>query len=161
MTATALAPTRNRRAAPRLGPWTAPAPTRPTGARPDLRVVALPARTVRRRRRTMVLAAGMAVVAVLAAVVFHVLLAQSQITIDRLGQREAAAERRYQDARLERARLAAPQRIVERALQAGLVLPDRPPTAVPVTGELPPAPDAPSDTLHGWTDVKPTLGSRS
>jgi cell division protein FtsL len=160
VTATALAPARARGTARVLTPWAAPTSTRPFRARPQLREVAIPARTIRRRRRTMALAASVTVIAILTAVVFHALLAQSQITIDQLGQRESAAERRYQDARLERARLTAPQRIVERALQAGLVLPDRPPTAVPVTGELPPEPDAPADDLHGWTNVKPTLGSQ-
>jgi cell division protein FtsL len=106
----------------------------------------------------MALAAGLTVVAVLAAVIFHALLAQSQITIDRLEQRTAEAERAYQDARLERARLAAPQRVIERAQALGLVPPDRPPTAVPVTGELPPGADATTGTLNGWTEVKPTLG---
>jgi len=158
MTATALAPSRTRGPARTLGPYRAPAPSHGGTQRPELSVVALPARTVRRRRRTMAMAAGTTVIAILTAVIFHALLAQSQITIDRLEQRTAEAERAYQDARLERARLAAPQRVIERAKAIGLVPPDRPPTAVPVTGELPPEADATTGTLNGWTEVKPTLG---
>jgi len=95
---------------------------------------------------------------VLTIVGFQVLLAQSQLAIDKLGSRSAAAERRYEDARLRHAELSSPERIVQRAAQLGLVSPAQPPTAVPVTGDLPTAPDAPSTTLDGWTDVKPTLG---
>jgi len=106
----------------------------------------------------MICAGVLTVVAVFTVVAFHVILAQSQLAIDRLEDRTAAAERRYDDARLDHAKLSAPQRIVQRANEMGLVLPAQPPTPVPVKGELPPAPDAPSGTLNGWTDVKPTLG---
>jgi cell division protein FtsL len=106
----------------------------------------------------MTFAAVLTIVALFTVVGFHVVLAQSQLAIDRLEDRTAAAERRYDDARLEHAKLSAPQRIVQRANEMGLVLPDQPPTPVPVAGELPPAPDAASGTLNGWTDVKPTLG---
>ena len=106
----------------------------------------------------MILAGVLTMIAVFTMVGFHVVLAQSQLAIDRLGDRTAAAERRYDDARLEHARLSAPHRIVQRANEMGLVLPAAPPTPVPVQGELPPAPDATGGTLNGWTDVKPTLG---
>jgi hypothetical protein len=95
--------------------------------------------------------------ALLTVVAFHVVLAQSQVALDRLEQQTKSAERRYEDARFEHARLAAPSRIMERAGQIGLVAPDRPPTVVAVEGEVPAPPDAPTTTLNGWTDVKPTL----
>jgi cell division protein FtsL len=106
----------------------------------------------------MTLAAVLTMVAVFTVVGFHAVLASSQLAIDRLEDRTAAAERRYDNARLEHAKLAAPQRIVQRANEMGLMLPAEPPTPVPVQGELPPAPDASGGTLNGWTGVKPTLG---
>jgi Tfp pilus assembly protein PilX len=127
--------------------------------RPDLRVVALPARTVKRRRRTMVLAGVLGLIALLTVVGFQVVLAQSQIAIDHIDARNAAAERRYEDARLRHAQLSSPERITNRANELGLVAPAQPPTVVPVTGAVPTPPDAASTTLKSWTDVKPTLGS--
>jgi cell division protein FtsL len=146
------------RGATALAPQRAPAPSRRLVRRPNLRVVAVPARTARRRRRTITLATTAIVVTLLTVVVFHVMLAQSQLAIDGLGRRTDAVQRQYEEARLEHARLSSPQHIVERAQQLGLVPPDRPPTAVPVTGALPPEPDGPSTTFDGWTEVKPTLG---
>ena len=127
--------------------------------RPDLRVVTLPARTVKRRRRTMVLAGVLGLLALLTVVGFQVVLAQSQIAIDHLDQRTSAAERRYEDARLRHAQLSSPERITKRAGELGLAAPAQPPTVVPVTGDVPTPPDAASTTLKSWTDVKPTLGS--
>ena len=133
------------------GPYRTPAP------RPQLRVV--PARTKVLRRRRTILSAWVAVMTLLTVVGFHALLAQSQIALDRLEQRTAVAERRYQDARYEYAQNASPQRITDRARALGLVSPGGPPTPVAIAGEVPAAPDAPTTTLNGWTDVKPTLGA--
>ena len=141
-----------------LAPRRTLAPERRGFRRPDLRVVEVPTRRARRRRKTITLATTAVVVTLLTVVVFHVLLAQSQLAIDDLGRRTDVVQRHYEEARLQHARLSAPQRIVERAAQLGLVPPDRPPTAVPVTGALPPEPDGPSTTFDGWTEVKPTLG---
>lgn len=169
MTATAVLdrPVRRRAAPPRArasqahgstavafpatwGPFRTPAP------RPTLRVV--PARTqVRRRRRTISLACG-AVVMLLTVVGFHALLAQSQIALDRLERRTDLAERRYENARYEYTQLASPSRITERAAQLGMVPPGAPATPVVIFGEAPPPADAPSTTMNGWTEVKPTLG---
>lgn len=163
MTTIAVAPVHARvragsRGATALAPERAPTPTRRVVPRPHLRLVEAPTRRVRRRRRTITLATTTIVITLLTVVAFHVVLAQSQLAIDNLGRRTDAIERTYEEARLEHARLSAPQRIVERAAQLGLVAPAAPPTAVPVTGELPPEPDAPSTTLNGYTEVKPTLG---
>lgn len=137
-------------------PRSAPAPRR----RADLRVVEAPRPRTRRARRTVVLAAAVTVLALLTVVAFHVLLAQSQIALDHIGRRTAAAERRYAEARLEHARLSGPARIVAEAARLGLVPPAQPPTAVPVEGATPVPPRGTATTLDGWTEVKPTLGDR-
>ncbi len=126
--------------------------------RPQLRIVEEPSRITRRRRRTVVLLAGVGVLALLTVVAFHALLAQSQVAIDRLERRTEAAERRYEQARYEHARQSAPQRIVERAAALGLVAPAVPPTAITVA-EAPAPPDATSPTLRGAAEVKATLGT--
>lgn len=128
---------------------------------PRLRVAsAIDARTRRRRLMVGVLAfAG--VLAVLAMVAFHAMVAQSQVRLDELDRRTEAAERRYEEARYEHAQMSAPQRIVERATALGLQAPDGPPIAVAVQGQPPAAPDATSTTLRGWSEVKPTLDDGS
>ena len=96
----------------------------------------------------------------LTVVAFHVVLAQNQVALDRLEQRTNAAERQYEEARYEYAQLASPARVMERARELGLVPPAMPPAVVTVDGgDVPPAPDSTTDTLNGWTDVKPTLGA--
>jgi cell division protein FtsL len=118
----------------------------------------VPARTqVRRRRRTIALVCG-AVMTLLTVVGFHALLAQSQVALDELERRTAIAERRYENARYEYAQLSSPARITEAARQMGMVPPGTPPTPVLISGEVPPPADAPSTTMNGWTEVKPTLG---
>lgn len=135
------------------GPFRAPAPQRA-----KLQVV--PARTQVRRRRRTILSAWATVIALLTIVAFHALLAQSQIALDRLEQQAEAAERRYEEARYERAQLASPQRITQRAQEMGLVLPAQPPQTVTVSGDdVPEAPDAPSGTFGGYTQVKSTLST--
>jgi cell division protein FtsL len=128
----------------------------PAPQRAALRVV--PARTQARRRRRTILSCCAAVVTLLTVVAFHALLAQSQIELDRLEQRTAAAEQRYEEARLEHSLASSPERITARALELGMAPPSRPPIVVPVAGDdVPAPPDATSGTLNGWTDVKPTL----
>ncbi len=134
------------------GPYRAPAPQRV-----PLRVV--PTRTRSRRRRRTLVSAWVTVFGLLTVVAFHALLAQSQIALDRLEERTATAERRYEEARYEYAKAASPARVTQRAAEIGLVPPGQPATAVPVAGQVPTAPDAPSTTFNGWTDVKPTLGT--
>lgn len=103
--------------------------------------------------------ASVTVLTLLTVVAFYAMLAQSQVTIDRLERRTAAAQRRYAQSRFEHARRSAPQRIIDRAEALGLVAPPGPPTAIPVRGELPVAPDATSPTLQGVTEVKASLGT--
>jgi len=110
-----------------------------------------------RRSRALIALGSIAVLALFTIVAFHAMLAQSQVAIDRLERETSAAERRYEQARYEHATLASPERIVQRAGELGLVPPAGPPTAIPVAGELPTPPEGTATTLHGWTEVKPTL----
>ncbi len=154
----AAAPARSRPAPQRTSPHRG-VPRRETPARrPHLRVVEAPGRATRRRRRTVVLIGGVVVLALFTIVAFHAFLAQSQVAIDNLERKTAAAERAYEEARYEHARLSAPQRIVERAQALGLVAPAVPPTAITVE-EAPAPPDATSNTLRGSAEVKATLGT--
>ncbi len=105
----------------------------------------------------------MTVLAVLAAVVFHALLAQSQIAIDQLDGRITQAQRNYEQVRLEHAQLAAPSRIVARAAALGMVNPSSPPTAVisaAGSGSSVTSSSVTSGT-DGWSAVKPVLGDGS
>jgi cell division protein FtsL len=115
----------------------APAPRRVAAPRRDhLRVVA-PARRARRVRRSVLLAAVGTVVAVLALVAFHVMTAQSQLTLDHVSHQVDDAQRRYDQARLVNAQLSSPSRIAARAGQLGLVPPAAPPVPVPVPSSAP------------------------
>ncbi len=127
--ATAVAaPARRARPAGRAAPVQAPA-----SRRAHLRVVT-PARRARLLPHPIVAAAIGTVVVVLALVVVHVLLAQSQLTLDRLTTKVDTAQSNYEQARLQHAQLAAPSRIIVRAQQLGLVPPAQPAVPVPVTG---------------------------
>jgi cell division protein FtsL len=111
----------------------APARPAPPARRAHLRVVT-PARRARLLPRPIVAAAVGTVVVLLALVVVHVQLAQSQLTLDRLTAKVNAAQSSYEQARLQHAQLAAPSRIIARAQQLGLVPPAQPAVPVPVTG---------------------------
>ena len=124
-----------------------------------------PAARARTRRVRLVawLVGALVVVALLAAVAFHVQLAQGQLELDRLDRQTAAARAQYQQLRLEYAQQSSPAAIVYRAAALGmvrngdvptyLVVPDAPPSA--------PAPDQTSTTLQdGWKKVKPHLGTQ-
>ena len=146
--AAVAAPARRTRAG-RSGALPRPVPAAPPRPR-HLRVVT-PARRSRLVPSTIVLAAIATALVLFALVVVHVLLAQSQLSIDRLDTRVASAQTRYEQARLIHAELAAPSRIVARAGQLGLVPPAQPPVPVPVPNlaaastrtETPPATAAP------------------
>jgi hypothetical protein len=144
---TAIAvPVRDRRAAPR---------TRPVPPRGHLAVVESPRRR-HRLRGVLFGLAGVVALALFTLVASHALLAQSQVAIDRLDQETTQAEHRYEQARYAHAALAAPDRIVQRASALGLVAPAEPPVEVAMSGDLPEVTDQ-AGTLHGWTEVKPTL----
>lgn len=104
--------------------------------------------------------AGCVVFVLVSAVLFHVLLAQGQLELDRLDAQIAVERREYEQRRLEASNSASPPRIIEAAQRQGLVIPPEPPTYLQVEGAQVPAADAgnPSTTLDDWEDVKPTLG---
>ena len=151
-------PTTSRVARP--APLRAPASTR----KPRLRVVDNAARVQTRRvRRIAWLHGALVVIALFAAVAFHVQLAQGQLELDRLERQTAAAREEYQQLRLEYAQQTSPAAVVARATALGmaragdvptyLVVPEAPPSA--------PAPDQTSTTLQeGWKKVKPHLGTQ-
>jgi len=109
------------------------------------------------------LLAAFVVVALFAAVVFHVQLAQGQLEADRLEHETTAARERYQQLRLQLAQQSSPAAIVARANALGMVAAGGVPTYLTVPDA--PAPAAPSDqtstTLQrGWEKVKPQLGTQ-
>jgi cell division protein FtsL len=100
------------------------------------------------------------VFALVSAVVFHVVLAQHQLQLDRLNAQINQEQRRYEQRRLTASLLASPPRIIQEAQRLGLVVPDDPPQYLYV-------PDAPmpqyddgstADTIANWSKTKPSLG---
>ena len=83
------------------------------------------------------LAASGITMTLITVVAFHIVLAQSQLSIDRVARQTVLGQRHNEDLRLERARLSSPERIVKRAAELGLVAPQRPPVPITVTGPLP------------------------
>jgi cell division protein FtsL len=125
-------------------------------AKPALRVV--PRANARRVVVVFVLLAT--VFTLVTAVVFHVVLAQSQLQLDRLDREIAIARREYEQRRLEVSTLSSPQRITQEAQRLGLELPADPPTYLEVPGAPAPQPAAgqTATTLGDWKKVKPHLG---
>jgi cell division protein FtsL len=152
------APTTSRAARPAL--LRPPARTRTTA----LRVVDSEARLrARRVRRVMWCLVALVVLALFAAVVFHVQLAQGQLELDRLERQTAVAREQYQQLRLEYAQQASPAAIQQRAEAMGMVRAGDVPTYVVVPDAPPPTktPDQTSTTLQeGWEKVKPHLGTQ-
>jgi hypothetical protein len=129
-----------------------------------LRVVDNAARVQNRRvRRVAWLLGVLVVVALFAAVVFHVQLAQGQLELDRLERQTVAAREQYQQLRLQYAQQSSPAAVVHRATALGMVRAGDVPTylTVPDAPSSTPAPDQPSTTLQeGWKKVKPHLGTQ-
>jgi len=127
----------------------AEAPRRAT--RPEQRHPSGAARPGARRRLAFVVVAGIAIV--LTIVGFHAVLAQNQVTIDRLRGDIAAAEGRYDEARYQNSVLASPARITQRAQELGMVVPPGAPIAVPLMGAVPKRGSS-SDVMKDWSEVK-------
>jgi hypothetical protein len=134
-----------------------PAPARPdVASRPALRLA-----TYTRSGRVAAFVVLAGIFTLVSAVVFHVILAQGQLQLDSLEREISTARRDYEVARLKTSILASPQRIIQESQRLGLVMPDDPPTYLPVPG----ATAAPSvggettTTLGEWKKVKPHLGS--
>jgi cell division protein FtsL len=129
-----------------------------------LRVVDSDARLhARRVRRVIWFLVALVVVALFAAVVFHVQLAQGQMELNRLEQESATARQEYQQLRLQYAQHSSPTAIETRAKELGMVRASDVPTYLVVPDAPSPAatPDQTSTTLQeGWEKVKPHLGTR-
>jgi cell division protein FtsL len=127
-------------------------------ARPNLQVV--PARA--RVGRVGTLLAVFTVFALVSAVVFHVMLAQNQLQLDRLNTKIATEQRAYEQHRLTTTLLASPQRIIQEAERLGLVVPAEPAQYLSVPGAPMPSlgDGATADTLADWTKAKPSLGAQ-
>lgn len=151
-------PTTSRAARPAL--IGAPAKARA----PRLRVVDSEAQLhARRLRRVVWLLGALVVVALFAAVVFHVQLAQGQLELDKLERETAAAQAHYQELRLQYAQQSSPAAIVYRATALGMVHAADVPTYLVVPNAPPSTPttDQTSTTLQeGWEKVKPHLGTQ-
>jgi cell division protein FtsL len=106
---------------------------------------------------------AMVVLALFAAVAFHVQLAQGQLELDRLERQTAGARQQYQQLRLEYAQQSSPAAIEVRAKALGMVRTGEVPTYVAVPDAPAPSavPDQTSTTLQeGWEKVKPHLGTQ-
>jgi hypothetical protein len=93
------------------------------------------------------------------AAAFHVLLVQSQFRLDQLERRAGLEQQRYEQLRLDVARLAAPERVVASAQQRlGMVVP---PGVSYLMAPTPTGAEPASATEAGeWSHVKPYLASR-
>jgi hypothetical protein len=152
MTAVA-APARRRAAAP------ARRRSAPPAARPELKVAPVRARSG--RLGTVVVLAVL--FALVSAVVFHVVLAQNQLQLDRLNTQIGLEQRAYETHRLAVSQLSAPERIIQEAERLGLIVPPQGPQYLFVPGAPPLAgdPGATATTnLQDWTKAKPSLGSQ-
>jgi len=102
------------------------------------------------------------VLALVTAVMFHVVLAQHQMELDRLNVQIAKEQRRYEQDRLTTSALAAPQRVIQEAERLGLVQSPVPaqylwvPDAPPPAGDV----DRTTTTIEDWSKVKPNLGDQ-
>jgi len=135
-----------------------PAPQRPGRAlqpeavpakRPHLQVVPpnyLTTKARRRRARRLAVLGGIVVAAgMFSVVVFHVILTQGQLDIQRLEARAQSASVKEQRLRLEAARLESPERVVQDAERLGMVppatvhylTPAGDPSAKPVAAQAP------------------------
>jgi cell division protein FtsL len=155
MTTVAAAP--HRAAAPRRAPASSRAPRSPA-AKPQLRVA--PA-----RERTGSIGTVLALAtlfALISAVVFHVVLAQNQMQLDRLNGQIAKEQRAYEHNRLTTSQLSSPQRIIQEAERLGMVPPAAPPQYLRVPGAPRPAADgeATATTLDDWSKAKSSLGDQ-
>ena len=110
--------------------------------------------------RVLAIAAVGTVIALVFAVVFHVILAQEQLQLDSMSTQIAKEQHTYEARRLQLAKMSAPDRIIGAAERLGLVLPAAPPTYLTVPGAPTPASETeqPSTTLSDWKAVKPHLG---
>ena len=110
--------------------------------------------------RVGALLALVTVFALVTAVVFHVVLAQNQMELDRLNVQITKAQRTYEQRRLTASLLASPQRVIQEAERLGLVQPPEPAQILYVPGAPLPVTDdgSTADTIADWSKTKPSLG---
>jgi hypothetical protein len=113
-------------------------------------------------RRVLAGFCAVVVLALVAAVGFHVIVAQSQLQLDRLEGEVTTEQERYQRLRAGVAALSSPDRITNRAAELGLVPSEPPAGAVAVPGRTGTSPPPPADTTGetlatSWETVKPHL----
>jgi cell division protein FtsL len=110
--------------------------------------------------RIGVLLAIVTVFALVTAVVFHVVLAQHQMELDRLNVQIAKEQRVYEQRRLTTSLLASPQRVIQEAERLGLVLPPEPAQYLYVPdAPMPRADDgSTAETITDWSNTKSSLG---
>ena len=151
------APTAGRPVSDRLEPR-APDRLTPRAPRPHLELVDPDARRrVRRRRWVVRLWAVGIVVAALSGVMVHAFMAQAQMRVDQIEHATAVEQNRYQASRLRLARLEAPDALVARATELGLI-PALTTRLIPVQGGG--SGTRPVDPTHDWQITKPALGTR-
>ena len=99
--------------------------------------------------------------ALVSAVVFHVVLAQNQMELDRLNGQIAKAQRTYEQRRLATNLLASPQRVIQEAQRLGLVVPPEPAQYLYVPNAPMPKSDdgSTADTMADWSKTKSSLGT--
>jgi cell division protein FtsL len=112
--------------------------------------------------RVGALLAVVTVFALVTAVVFHVVLAQNQMELDRLNGQIAKEQRVYEQRSLISSLLASPQRVIQEAERLGLVQPTDPVQYLSVPGAPMPKTDDGStdDTIADWSKTKPSLGAQ-
>ena len=139
----------------------APAPARPARA-------ARPAAPVRARQRLGFVASGLLFTAVLVGnVTVHASITQGQFELERLQDSAREREAAYQQLRLQVAEAEAPDRIVERARQMGMVEPAKVTYLTPTTktssggpASADTAANTPTEAAQSWGRVKPHLDGR-
>ncbi len=157
-----------------LAPATLPGPGRVTPGRRPRHLHAVDDTPAPRRLSSRVLGTlvvSMVFVALFGLAAFHVVLVQGQQRLDALGERVDVAQATYEANRLEAAQLESPSRVVEAALDSGMVpapdvtylTPERviDPAAPPGSASAePPAPGVAEQAAEagaGWATVKPYL----
>lgn len=115
-------------------------------------------RRERRYRRTAVLFSSVSVIALLAAVVFHVQVAQTQFRVERIESETALEKQRYKDLRLQMAELTSPEKILAEAENRGLVLPGQ---VTYVSGGLSGASSPTERRLAEWEKAKRYLDDQN
>ncbi len=110
--------------------------------------------------RVGALLALVTVLALVTAVVFHVVLAQNQMELDRLNGQITKEQRVYEQRRLMASLLASPQHVIQEAERLGLVYPTDPAQYLYVEhAPLPKTDDgSTADTITDWSKTKPSLG---